>query len=106
MGYCTIDLALFVPPDLLAQATTWLTNNYAKQVRPIPLIRQSDPDDQAPRYYGIHLQVTPELFTQIKRLSERPQFSQARIRAGLRGRRALRTALKEELAERGWRVKR
>ena len=106
MGYYTIDLALFVPPDLLSQATNWLASNYAQQVRPIPLIRDDDPDEQAARYYGIHLQVTPEMFTQIKRLSERPPFAQARIRAGLRGKKALRRALKEELAERGWRVKR
>lgn len=105
MGYHTIDMALFVPPDLLDQATTWLTSNYAQEVRPLPLIRNDDPDDQAARYYGIQLQVTPEMFAQIKRLSERPQFAQAKVRTGLRGTRTLRRALREEMVERGWRVR-
>jgi len=106
MGYHTIDLALFVPPELAQQARTWLETHYDQDVEPIALIREDDPDTQAPRYYAVHLQVTPEQFTQIKQLTERPPFAQARMRAGLWGKDTLRRALKEELADRGWRLKR
>ena len=105
MGFCTIDLALFVPADLAVQARNWLANNYGMTVTGRPLIRVTDPDTQPPRYYGIELQATPEMYSTLKRLLERPQFSTARMRASRKGPQKLRRSLKRELADRGWRIK-
>lgn len=103
MGYATIDLAIFVPPDLADQAKQWLEKHY-HHIKAWPLIRVTDPDDYPARYYGVHLRVTPGMYSAIKRLTQRPQFSTIKYRAAL-GKRTLRDALKQEMQEKGWRIK-
>lgn len=106
MGFHTIDLALFVPADLAVQAKNWLQDNYNNRVRAIGLIRDDDPDSQAVRYWGIHLRVTPEMYSEIKKLSEQPAFSSVVIRASQQGNsEVFRDSLWAEAATRGWRKK-
>jgi hypothetical protein len=106
MGYCTIDLVLAVPPALKDAARTWLQNNYDGNLEPRAIIRTTDPDDAPARFWVVELRVTPQMYTTIKTLAEKPQFATAKLRASLRGsRKDFRRELKAELAESGMRLK-
>lgn len=106
MGYCTIDLVLAIPLALKDAARTWLRANYDGALEPRAVIYINDADTAPARLWVVELRVTPQMYSVIKELSERPQFAAVKMRARLRGsRREFRTELKEELAERGMRLK-
>lgn len=108
-GFNRYEVALFIRASdttLQNQARNWLQNRgIGNFTNPREFIRQDDPDDQAARFVGFAFTCDAETAYRILRLTKNPAFSEAKVRYSCRSRKKLRQMIKEELDERGWRLK-